>query len=249
MKSRVLNIVAPFIAIVAFLGIWELLVRVLEVETWILPPPTAIFTSMIRDFPEYWPHIWTTGLTILLGFLIAIPVGLIVASLVTSSKLLSAALSPYITMLVITPLMTLIPLLQLWMGYGMKVRVIAVIIQSFAVVNMNACTGFLNVPNIRHELMQSMGANRLQTYFRMLLPSAATDIFTGIRLAAIFSTTACISSEYVGGNMGLGSRIIYYKNFLKSEQAFACIFYVMILGILLHCLVKFAQKKIVKWKI
>ncbi len=249
MKSRVLNIVAPFIAIVAFLGIWELLVRVLEVETWILPPPTAIFTSMIRDFPEYWPHIWTTGLTILLGFLIAIPVGLIVASLVTSSKLLSAALSPYITMLVITPLMTLIPLLQLWMGYGMKVRVIAVIIQSFAVVNMNACTGFLNVPNIRHELMQSMGANRLQTYFRMLLPSAATDIFTGISLAAIFSTTACISSEYVGGNMGLGSRIIYYKNFLESEQAFACIFYVMILGILLHCLVKFAQKKIVKWKI
>ena len=208
MKSRVLNIVAPFIAIVAFLGIWELLVRVLEVGTWILPPPTAIFTSMIRDFPEYWPHIWTTGLTILLGFLIAIPVGLIVASLVTSSKLLSAALSPYITMLVITPLMTLIPLLQLWMGYGMKVRVIAVIIQSFAVVSMNACTGFLNVPNIRHELMQSMGANRLQTYFRMLLPSAATDIFTGISLAAIFSTTACISSEYVGGNMGLGSRII-----------------------------------------
>lgn len=249
MKKKILNIVAPVVAILAFLGIWELLVRVLDVQTWILPAPTAIFKSMIVNFSEYWPHIWTTGLTILLGFVIAIPVGLMVASLVTSSKLASAALSPYITMLVITPLMTLIPLLQLWMGYGMKVRVIAVIIQSFAVVNMNACTGFLNVPTIRHELMQSMGASRMQTYFRMLLPSAATDIFTGISLAGIFSTTACISSEYVGGNMGLGSRIIYYKNFLKSEQAFACIFYVMILGIILYCLVKFAQKKVIRWKI
>ena len=249
MKNKLKGIIAPVIAILAFLGIWELLVRVLHVQTWILPPPTLIFKSMIVNFTEYWPHIWNTGLTILMGFVIAIPVGLLVASLVTSSKLASAALSPYITMLVITPLMTLIPLLQLWMGYGMKVRVIAVIIQSFAVVNMNACTGFLNVPTIRHELMQSMGASRMQTYFRMLLPSAATDIFTGISLAGIFSTTACISSEYVGGNTGLGSRIIYYKNFLKSEQAFACIFYVMILGIILYCLVKLAQKLVIKWKI
>lgn len=249
MKKRISGIIAPVIALALFFGLWEVLVRVLQVQTWILPTPSRIVTSMVKDFPEYWPHIWMTARTIFLGFIIAIPVGLLLASLITNSKLLSAALGPYIIFLVTTPLITLVPLLQLWLGYGMNVRVITVVIQSFAVVNMNACTGFLNAPVIRHELMQSMGANKLQSYFRMLLPSAATDIFTGISLAGIFSTTACISSEYVGGNMGLGSRIIYYKNYLKSEKSFACIFFVMILGIILYALIKFAQKKIVKWKI
>ena len=42
MKNRIMNLVAPIIAIVAFLGIWELLVRILNVQTWILPAPTAI---------------------------------------------------------------------------------------------------------------------------------------------------------------------------------------------------------------
>ena len=112
----------------------------------------------------------------------------------TNFKLLSDALSPYIIFLVTTPIITLVPLLQLALGYGMNVRVITVVIQSFAVVNMNACTGFLNVPVIRHELMQSLGANRLQAYRYVIFPSAATDIFTGISLAGIFSTTACISA-------------------------------------------------------
>jgi len=247
--KKAINIVAPLVAFVLFFSIWELLTRALNVQAWILPSPTAIFTSMVRDFSEYWPHIWMTARTIFLGFIVSIPVGLLLASMITNSKLLSSALGPYIIFLVTTPLITLVPLLQLWMGYGMNVRVITVIIQSFAVVNMNACTGFLNVPVIRHELMQSMGAGKIQSYFHMILPSAATDIFTGISLAGIFSTTACISAEYVGGNMGLGSRIIYYKNFLKSEKSFACIFFVMIIGVILYCLVKYAQKKIVRWKI
>ncbi len=248
-SNRVVNIVAPIVAFICVFGIWEALCHICHVQTWILPAPSLIFRSMIVNFGEYWPHILATAETIALGFLIAIPVGLLVASLVTNFKLLSDALSPYIIFLVTTPIITLVPLLQLALGYGMNVRVITVVIQSFAVVNMNACTGFLNVPVIRHELMQSLGANRLQAYRYVIFPSAATDIFTGISLAGIFSTTACISAEYIGGNEGLGSRIITYSRFLKSEQSFACIFYVMILGIILYCLVKLAQKLIVRWSI
>jgi NitT/TauT family transport system permease protein len=142
----------------------------------------------------------------------------------------------------------LIPLLMLMLGYGLTLRITVVVIQSFAIINMNACTGFLNVPTIRKELMQSMGASRRKTYFKMSLPSAATDIFTGIQLAAIMATTACISVEYNAGNTGLGSQIIKYSQYMKVTDSFACIFYVMIIGVFLYALVTFAQKKIVSWK-
>jgi NitT/TauT family transport system permease protein len=102
---------------------------------------------------------------------------------------------------------------------------------------------------MRQELMQSLGASRLQSYRRVILPTAASDIFTGVRLAGIFATTGCISAEYVGGNMGLGSQIIKYSQFLKTTESFACIFYVTIVGLMMYWLISFAQKKIISWKI
>ena len=248
MKQKISAILAPVVAfVVIFLG-WELIVRAMSIPQWLLPMPTEIFRSMVVDFAEYWPHILVTFETVLFGFLIAVPLGILLSCLITSNRVVSAALSPYITFLVVTPLMTLVPLLMLMMGYGIKVRIVAVVIQSFAVVNMNACTGILNVPIIRRELMQTLGANKLQTYSRVLLPTAATDIFTGVRLAGILATTACISTEYVGGNTGLGSQIIKNSNFLRTTESFACIFFVTIIGLIMYGLITFAQKKIISWK-
>src|SRR5690554_4905581 len=113
---------------------------------------------MVVNFKDLWPHIWMTFRTILVGYLIAIPVGILLSALVTNFALLSVALTPYILLLVTTPLITLVPLLMLWMGFGIQTRIVTVLIQSFAIINMNSATGFLNVPHIRHELMQTLGA-------------------------------------------------------------------------------------------
>lgn len=248
-KKKVIGIVAPVIMFLLIFALWEAIVVIQEVPAWLLPRPTMIFKSMVVSFPEIWPHILATIQTVFIGFILSIPVGLLLASLITSFPKLNMALSPYITFLVTTPLISLVPLLMLIMGYGMNMRVLAVVIQSFAVINMNACTGFNNVPVIRHELMDSVGASRIQSYLKVNLPTAALDIFTGIRLAGIFATTACISVEYVGGNTGLGSQIIKYSQFLKTTESFACIFYVTVIGLIIYGLVSLAQKKIVFWKI
>lgn len=247
-KNRVVSILAPIASFLLIFAIWEAACRINEIPAWFLPMPTEIFKSMVVDFQEYWPHLLVTLQCVLIGFLIAIPVGLLIATLITSFPLLNAAMSPYITFLVTTPLISLIPLLMLAMGYGMNMRITTVVIQSFAVINMNACTGFNNVPTIRRELMQSVGANRLQTYRMMILPSAATDIITGLRLAAIFATTTCISVEYNAGNTGLGSQIIKYSQYLQTTKSFACIFYVTVIGLIMYGLIALIQKKIVTWQ-
>ena len=232
-KKKVTSIVAPVVTFLLIFAIWEIACRVNEIPAWFLPMPSEIFRSMIVDFGEYWPHLLVTLQCVLTGFLIAIPVGLLLATLITSFPLLNAAMSPYITFLVTTPLVSLIPLLMLMMGYGM---------------NMHACTGFNNVPTLRRELMQSVGASRFQSYRMMILPSAATDIITGLRLAAIFATTTCISVEYNAGNTGLGSQIIKYSQYLQTTQSFACIFYVTVIGLIMYGLITLIQKKIVNWE-
>lgn len=247
-KKKITSVIAPVCSFALLFLIWEIACTVNEVPKWFLPKPTEIFTSMVVDFAEFWPHILVTLEVVFVGFLITIPVGLLLATMITSFPTLNAALSPYVTFLVTTPMICLIPLLMLMLGYGLELRITTVVIQSFAIINMNACTGFNNVPTIRKELMQSMGASPAKTYFKMTLPSAASDIFTGVRLAGIMATTACISVEYNAGNTGLGSQIIKYSQYMKTAQSFACIFYVTIIGILLYLLVSFAQKKILSWK-
>ena len=248
LKKKLTSIVAPIVTFLLIFAVWEAACRVNEVPAWFLPMPSAIFQSMVADFQEYLPHLLVTFQCVLMGFLIAIPVGLILATVITSFPLVNAAMSPYITFLVTTPLISLIPLLMLMMGYGMNMRVTTVVIQSFAVINMNACTGFNNVPTIRRELMQSVGASRFQTYRMMVLPSAATDIITGLRLAAIFATTTCISVEYNAGNTGLGSQIIKYSQYLQTTKSFACIFYVTVIGLIMYGLITFIEKKIINWE-
>ena len=247
-KKRITSIVAPIVTFLLIFGIWEGLCTALDAPSWIVPKPSEIFTSMVVDFQDYLPHLLTTFECVLIGFLIAIPVGLVVATLITSFPLVNAAMSPYITFLVTTPLIALIPLLMLAMGYGMNMRITVVVIQAFAVINMNACTGFNNVPTLRRELMQSLGANRLRTYWMMILPSAASDIITGLRLAAIFATTTCISVEYNAGNTGLGSQIILYSQYMQMAKSFACIFYVTIVGLVMYALISLIEKKVVNWE-
>lgn len=249
LKDKVINTLAPVIMFLLVFGFWEIMVRASGTPRWLLPAPSAIFVSMFVNFGEFWPHILRTLQTVFIGFIIAVPVGLLLASLITNFKVVNAALSPYIIFLVTTPLITLVPLLMLWMGYGVEVRIVTVIIQSFAIVNMNSCTGFLNVPIIRTELMQSLGSTRIQNFFHSILPTAMPDVFTGIRLASIFATTSCISAEYVGGNEGLGSQIIKNSQFLRTTESFACIFYVTLIGLALYGIISYAQKKVIYWKI
>jgi len=247
--SRVISFLAPIVTFFLLFLAWQVLVVVNNIPKWLLPAPLDIFQKMFTGFTEFWPHILVTFRTIILGFLCAVPIGLFLATLITTSPLLSAALSPYIIVLVTTPLVTLMPIMMLFMGYGFKVRLVAVIIQSFAIVNMNTCTGILNVPLLRHELMQSLGAAKLQSLRHVIYPTAAPDIFTGVRLSAIFATTACISAEYLGGNEGLGSQIVKYSQFIKTTESFACIFYVTVIGLIMYGMVSFLQKKVIFWKV
>ena len=247
-RQKILGVLAPVFVFALLFGFWQWICVANEIPKWLLPSPANIFVCMVENFSEFGTHFLISFITVLSGFLLAVPLGVLLATGITSTKTLSAALSPYIIVLVTTPLIIILPLLMLFLGYGIKVRIIGVVLQSFAIVNMNTCTGILNVPTIRHELMQTVGASKWQSLRHVVYPTAALDIFTGIRLSAIFATTACVAAEYVGGNEGLGALIIKYSQYLKTTESFACIFYVTIIGLIMYGLVSFLQSKVIYWK-
>jgi NitT/TauT family transport system permease protein len=248
-RNRALGVAAPALTFIILLGIWQVIVVIKNIPTWQIPKPSSIFIVMVESFKEFLPHILRSYITILLGFLLACIVGIFLAALLSNFKLLGVALTPYINMLCTTPVITLVPLLLLFFGFGLWVIVFAVMLQAFPILNMNAGTGFNNVEIIRLELMSSLRASRVQTFFYCTLPASLPNVFTGMKLSGIFATTACISSEFSGGSRGLGAQIIAYTQFMRMDKAFACIFFVAFIGLFLYTTISVLEAKLTYWKI
>lgn len=247
--DNVLKILTPIVFVLLFLAAWELAIIINNIPNWVVAKPTQIISAIFNQFgTKIWPDMWVTIKTILIAYPIGGILGILCAGLFTNSEFAAKGISPFITVLVCTPMMTLVPLLTIAFGFGLVPRIIVIIIQTLAITNMNCCVGFLNVPTERKELMQSLKANRVVTFLKMTIPSSVSSIFTGLRLGFIVCMTTCIGAEFAGGNEGLGAAIIFHTQYIRLPLAFACIIMVAVVGIIGYGLITLLENVLVKWQ-
>ena len=243
------DVLAPIVLFVVLYLALEIIIRMFAIPRYVLPSPTQILLSFLSQATTVIiPNLIITLQEIFVGLLFGIPLGIVLAAFMTQFKILDKAFSPFVILLATTPLLTLVPLLMLWLGLGIQIKMIAVAISTFPIVMLNAATGFSNVDDLKLELMKALGASRLQTFFRVILPAASPSVFTGVKLGCIFATTTAIGAEFVGGNVGLGSKILMATSFIQTDIAFACILAVALIGIVLYGLVAFLERRIVTWE-
>ena len=241
-----MSIVPPVVSLLLLLGIWEIYCQVNAVPTWKLPKPSDIFFSFFQGFGETLPYLASTYFNIIVGFILAVIIGLAVALILSNSQILSMAFTPIIMVLCCVPMVTLVPLLLVTMGTGPAPKILTVVIQCFPIINMNACVGFANVDRTRLELMQSMKATKVQMYRYCIFRDAMPDIFTGIKLSSVLAMIAGVSAEICGGSGGLGNNISSLIGLNRTPEAFSCLIYVIILGMLLYGFIGILEKKMTK---
>ena len=249
MKDNTLRIIAPIVLILLAFLAWELAVEVGNIPEWVAARPTSIFDILLTQFKTYiLDDALVTIKTLLITYPLIAIAGITFAGVATNSKVFSQAISPYTILLVCTPMMILVPLLMILLGFSIWPRIIVIVLQTFPIVNMNCSVGFLNVPVERRELMQSLKASRITTFFRVTIPSSITEIFTGLRIGYIVCINSCIAAEFAGGTNGLGAAIIYHTQFLRVPIAFACIFTVALIGLIGYTLITGLERLIYTWK-
>ena len=249
LREKVSSVVMPLVGIGCLLAVWQLFIVVKNVPAWQLAPPGKVFASLVTEFGQvYLPHITRTFLSISVGWVCACLVGVTMAAIMCNCPILNAMLTPYINFLCTLPVITLVPMMYVFMGVGIDVIIIAIILQSFAIVCLNSSTGFLNVPLIRQEMMISLRANRRQTLLYCNLPSALSNVFTGMKLSAIFATTTCVSAEVNGSSVGLGALVISAKAYSWTEQMCAAIILIAIIGVFFYMLTDIIEALFIKWK-
>ena len=238
------------IALVAVLivGGAELLLRVLEVPQYIMPPPSMIATALVSDFHLLAPHIGVTLAELLIGFAIGASIGFVLAAIITQFPFVEKIVAPYILLLVTTPMIALVPLLILRLGFGLEPRIIAVALASGPMVMINSATGFRRTDLAKIALARSFGASTFQIFIKIRIPMALPMVIVGLMIGSIFGLLTAVGAEMVGGSSGLGNRLAYYSSLIQMPQFFACIVILAAIGISLYVLFFWIGKRWASWE-
>jgi len=238
------------IALVAVIivGGGELLLIYYQVPQYIMPRPSQIVTALFTEWKFIWPHFLTTLYELLVGFAIGGSIGFILAAVITQFPFVEKVVTPYILLLVTTPMLALVPLLILRFGFGSEPRIIAVALASGPMVMINSATGFRRVDLAKIALARSFGASTLQIFTKIRIPMAMPMIIVGLMVGSIFGLLTTVGAEMVGGAEGLGNRLTYYSALIRMPQFFAVILILAIIGISIYVLFYWIGKKWASWE-
>lgn len=248
-QRSMLGIVAPLAVLAVLFVVLEIIARSGNVSEYILPAPSKIVLHTLQQFPvDIWPHFWLTLKVILIGFTAATFLGMLIAALISQSKLITKAFEPSIILLVITPMITLIPLLTLWLGYDPMQRVYVVIIQATPIIALNTLNGFTHLELEKQELARSVGCTKWQRFMKITFMNAMPQVFTGIKLGCINATIGALSADTVSGNIGMGFKIKQFIKYNNIDLAYGSIILVALVGLAMYSIVSALERKIVLWK-
>ena len=239
---------AVLLVAVLIVGGTELLLRWFQVPVYIMPTPSQVVGALVKDFHLIAPHVGHTLVELLAGFAIGASIGFLLAAVVTQFPLVEKIIAPYILLLVTTPMLALVPLLILKLGFGYSPRIIAVALASGPMVMINAATGFRRTDLAKIALARSFGASTLQIFMKIRIPMAMPMVIVGLMIGSIFGLLTAVGAEMVGGSFGLGNRLTYYSSLIQMPQFFACILILAAIGISIYVLFYWLGKRWAGWE-
>jgi len=233
----------------AVIGGLELVVRLFNVPAYTFPAPSEIGESLWRNFrPLYLHHLLVTLKVLILGYAIGATLGILLAAVITQFPFAEKVVTPYILLLVTTPMIALVPLLVQKMGFGIQPRVIAVALASGPMVMINAATGFRRTDLAKLALARSYGASTLQIFTKVRFPLALPMIIVGLMVGAIFGLLTAVGAEIVGSGEGLGNRLMYYSSRIQMANFWSIIIILATLGILIYVIFYLIGKRWANWQ-
>ena len=243
-----LEILVIILVAVVIIGGSELLLIAFNVPQYILPRPSQIVVALFTEWRFLWPHLLTTLYELAFGFAIGGLIGFLLAAVITQFPFVEKVVTPYILLLVTTPMLALVPLLILRFGFGSEPRIIAVALASGPMVMINSATGFRRVDLAKIALARSFGASTFQIFTKIRIPMAMPMIIVGLMVGSIFGLLTTIGAEMVGGAEGLGNRLTYYSSLIRMPQFFAIILILAIIGISIYVFFFWVGRKWASWE-
>lgn len=234
---------------VGFFLFWEYAIRWFEVPLYILPPPSLIVEKGWADLPRLLNYTVVTSTEVAIGYVVAVVLAVPLGLAIAFSTILRRTIYPFLVCIEMVPKIAFAPLFISWLGFGLLPKVVIVFLVCFFPIVLNAILAFNSLPDELTRFARSTGAGALRTFFKIRLPAALPQVFVGFKYAAINATVGAAIAEFIGSDKGLGFYIQIVTGNMRPELAFAGIFFLTLVGLVLFGLVTLAERLLIPWHV
>lgn len=241
--SLAFNSVMVFALLVA---LWSRAVAWSKVPVYMLPGPGAVLSAARERFPSLLNSLAITAEEALGGLLAAILAGVAVAMIFARWRWLRQLVYPYTILLQTVPIVAIAPLVILWIGAGKPAVMVVTFIICLAPIIANTTQGLISVDENLVHLFMMHKASATQVMFKLRLPNAMPNLFTGVRISAGISVIGGLTGELFAGSTrvgegGLGYAILYANNQMETAYMFALVVGATVLGFSFFFVVMFLE--------
>jgi NitT/TauT family transport system permease protein len=238
-----------FLVLVATVITWEAASRLLAIPSYILPTPSSSIAELISS-PWYFfkQGLFTIEVT-LIGFLLALILGFLLAVAIAYSEFLERTLYTLLVALNSVPKVALAPLFVIWLGTGVQSKLAIVITIAIFPIVIDTVLGLRSADPDLLSLARSAGASPMQILLKIRLPSALPSMFAGMKVAISLSLVGAIVGEFVAGDTGLGQIILLAQGMFQTPRMFVSIILLGILGTALFYSIDVLEHMLIPWHI
>ena len=242
-----LSILYTAFSIAMLLGLWEILIRVLEVPLWLVPKPSDFIGRLFTDHVLILRHAWATSTIIVMGFALGVLIAVPLALMIVSVGALERGFYPVIVFLNIMPKTVIGPILIVWFGIGPLVSVIIVFLMCFFPVLVDAMSGFRAIDPRLYYITRSMGASNFQAFRYVRLPASMNHIFSGMKIGIVKAVEGVIIAEFIASSEGLGFMIMRASGFMDMTLVFSGLIAAAVVALIFNGIMLSAERVLMPW--
>jgi NitT/TauT family transport system permease protein len=241
------EVLTALVTIVVGVGLWEAVVRLFQVPEFLVPAPSAIWQEFASRPDLYAMHTWITLYETVIGFLLAVVLGILAAIAIVYSRALQSVVYPVILVLQIVPKVAVAPLLLIWVGYGLQSKALIALLVAFFPIVISTATGMRAADPELLDLVKVLKGSRWQEFVKIRFPYSLPFIFSGLKVAITLAVIGAIIGEFVGGNEGLGYLIVIANAQLKTAMSFSSFILLSLMGLGLFAAIVILERLMVPW--
>jgi len=247
MSKHAARFLYPLAGTLIIILAWHYYVVLFHVPVVVLPTPMQVLQAMVKEWKVLLEEGWITALECIYGFALAMAIGVPIAVIMTYSRIANQMFYPLLVASQSIPKVAVAPILLVWFGTGIKSKLAMAFVIAFFPVVVDTATGLRSTSPDLLELARSLQCTRLQTFFKIQLPSALPSIFSGAKIAVTLSVIGAVIGEFIGSNEGLGNLLLTANSQLNSPLVWASLTVLSVLGMILYGLVVLAEKLLMPW--
>jgi NitT/TauT family transport system permease protein len=246
-KNVFVNVVRVSVLLL-LLGLWELAAALQWVNPFITSSPSRVVKTIAGLYADgsLFYHVGTTLWETLLGFVIAVATGYLIALLLWWSEAFRKISEPYLVVLNALPKIALGPLIIIWFGTGSEAIVFITVLIGLIVSILNMLGGFMETDENKIRLLRSMGATKLQVLTKLVIPSSLPTFISMLKINVGMAWIGSIMGEYIVSKAGLGYLIVYGGQVFKLDLVMSAVIILCILAAVMYAAVAALEKAVIK---